>query len=692
MKKQKIKFSRLNRKNTARQQSLKITIIYFVLGCLWIIATDLIADRLFIAQHIDIVILNISKGLLYIAVTAALIYKLIYSAMLKLKISEYMLHKNQRIFKAVFEQAPIGIAIVNDYNFLAEMNCEFEKIMHRSKEELASMKWTDITHPDDLDEDLELFAKFKSGEIDSYSMEKRFIKPDGEYKWIYMVIANINLLNNGAKNQNHLCILQDISQRKKVEQSLYESERSKDVLLSNMPGIAYRCKIEDGKMVTEFLSDGCYELTGYRPENLISGKGSIMYGDLILDKYKKFTENEWRTAILNNSQFRYEYEIKTITGNKKWVLEIGQGIYNDQGTATDAEGIIIDITESKKRMAEIEYLNIHDYLTGLYNRKYYELQKQYFDFYDYLPISIIMADINGLRLINNTFGHAEGDKLIIETAKILNSCCGKNNILARTGGDEFCILMTNTSADQAADKVNKIIEEFKIYNNKISNVEQYINLSIGFSTKNNEEDNLNICEKEANEYMLKRKILDRKSYHNALLSSIMATMYARSHETEAHAKRIEKNCIKIGEKMQLTQNQLDELHLYSMLHDIGKVSIDDRILNKQSRLTEREWTVMKTHPEIGYRIALSVPEIASIADYILSHHERWDGEGYPRGLKGEEIPLLSRILTIADAYDAMTQGRIYRKAISNEEAIKEIEKNSGGQFDPEIVKIFVEII
>jgi HD-GYP domain-containing protein (c-di-GMP phosphodiesterase class II) len=169
-------------------------------------------------------------------------------------------------------------------------------------------------------------------------------------------------------------------------------------------------------------------------------------------------------------------------------------------------------------------------------------------------------------------------------------------------------------------------------------------------------------------------------------------MYARNKETEEHALRIAEICKKIGERLLLNKQQLDELYLCSILHDIGKVSIDDRILNKLSRLNDREWNIMKMHPEIGYRIAKSVPEIASIAEYIYFHHERLDGTGYPCGLKGEEIPLLSRILAVADAYDAMTEGRIYKKAISYEEAAEEIRKNAGGQFDPNIVEIFLEII
>lgn len=691
MNNQKFKFSRLYKPNTARRQSFKITLIYFILGCLWIIATDLMANRLILTQYFDVVALSILKGLLYVFVTSALLYKLIHSAFLKLKKSELQLKKSELLFEAIFEQAPIGIAVVNNYTFLSEMNSMFEKILGRTKEELAKLDWIDITHPDDIKGDVKLFKKFKKGIIKGYSMEKRFVKPDGKYVWVFMVIANINI-SNITNSNNHLCIISDITEWKITQQSLTEIERSKSVLLSNLPGIAYRCRIEEGSLITEFLSEGCYELTGYKSESLLGGNGSLMYGDLILDRHKQFTENEWKNAVCNKTPYRYEYEILSASGEEKWVLEIGQGIYDKDGNAEAIEGIIIDITESKKRIEQIEFMSNHDYLTGLYNRRYYEMEKLHIDFYTYLPISIIMADINGLRLINNTFGHAEGDKLIIETAKILKSCCKSSDILARTGGDEFCILMTNTSESSVNETIARIKEECDKYNKKLSNAEQYINISIGSSTKNTKDENLNMCEKEANEYMLKRKILDRKSYHNALLSSIMATMYARSHETEAHAIRIEKNCLKIGERMQLNQRQMDDLHLYSMLHDIGKVSIDDRILNKQSKLTEREWAIMKTHPEIGCRIALSVPEIASIADYILSHHERWDGTGYPRGHKGEEIPLLSRILAIADAYDAMTEGRIYRKAISSEEAIEEIRKNTGSQFDPEIVDIFLEII
>jgi HD-GYP domain-containing protein (c-di-GMP phosphodiesterase class II) len=194
----------------------------------------------------------------------------------------------------------------------------------------------------------------------------------------------------------------------------------------------------------------------------------------------------------------------------------------------------------------------------------------------------------------------------------------------------------------------------------------------------------------AEDFMYKRKLLEHKSSYSVIITSIKATMFERSQDTEEHAKRLIALTKEIGMKLNLSQIELDELELLATLHDIGKVGIDDKILNKPGKMTGDEWIEMKKHPEIGYRIAMSVPELVPIAEYILSHHEHWDGNGYPQGLKGQEIPLISRVLTIVDAYDAMIQDRIYRKAMTKEAAIAEIMKNAGTQFDPNIAKIFIE--
>jgi len=169
-------------------------------------------------------------------------------------------------------------------------------------------------------------------------------------------------------------------------------------------------------------------------------------------------------------------------------------------------------------------------------------------------------------------------------------------------------------------------------------------------------------------------------------------MFEKSHETEEHAQRLVSLSKAVGMALDLSQAELDKLVLLASLHDIGKVGIRDDILTKQGELDDMEWEEMKRHPEIGYRIAKTSPDLAPIAEGILCHHEWWDGSGYPQGIRGESIPLISRIVAVVDAYDAMTNDRPYRKALNHETAIKRIKQNAGTQFDPNIVKIFTEIV
>ena len=348
---------------------------------------------------------------------------------------------------------------------------------------------------------------------------------------------------------------------------------------------------------------------------------------------------------------------------------------------------LVDITDEKNISKELEYLSFHDQLTNLYNRRYFDEEIKRLDVMRNLPLTLIMADVNGLKLVNDSFGHKAGDELLVKVANSIKSGCREDDIIARVGGDEFLILLPKTDAIAAKVVIDRIKEKLKL--EEIKSME--ISVSFGHSTKLEEKENIDEIYKAAEDIMYSRKLFESPSMRSKAINTVISAFYRINPAEELHSKNVGYLCSKLGEVIGLPDYQIKEMGILGLLHDLGKIGIDIEILKKTKEdLTEREWVEIRRHPEIGYQIIGSVHEMADMAQIILSHHERWDGTGYPKGLKGNEIPKKSRILSLCAVYDFMISPRIYREANDEDYAVNEIIKNAGTQFDPELSRIFVE--
>jgi len=347
---------------------------------------------------------------------------------------------------------------------------------------------------------------------------------------------------------------------------------------------------------------------------------------------------------------------------------------------------VLNITPLKRAQEKNQYLSYHDNLTDLFNRRYYEEALQRIDKPENYPISIIIGDLNGLKLVNDAFGHEAGDDLLQAAAAAISSACRKQDTAARWGGDEFIILLPNTDNREAEEIVR--IAKRKCSELQINSVP--VDVSFGWDTKTSSEETLQEVIKNAEDHMFKHKIIESKSMRSNTVQVIMNTLHEKNPREEAHSKRVGEICRKIGAALHYTDTEISTLYLVGFLHDIGKIAIDEGILNKKGLLSKDEYEIIKQHPEIGCRIIRSSYEITEVAEAILSHHERWNGTGYPKGLKGREIPEFGRVIALADSFDAMTGPRTYRKSLTNFEAAEKIKQGAGIQFDPEIARTFVE--
>jgi diguanylate cyclase (GGDEF)-like protein/PAS domain S-box-containing protein len=344
---------------------------------------------------------------------------------------------------------------------------------------------------------------------------------------------------------------------------------------------------------------------------------------------------------------------------------------------------------------QIRQLSFYDQLTGIYNRRYLEHELERLDRSREHPIAVISADLDGLKLINDTLGHNEGDRYLQAGAEVLKSALRTSDILARVGGDEFALLLPRTDKVAAEMLVNRVRRNIDAYNIK----QQWLPLSIslGLAVSESADYRLEETYRMADNNMYTDKLLQGKKARAEIVSSLLASLFERGNLAEGERDQVQELSIRLGQALKLPEDHLARLALFTQVYDLGKVGLPDSIIhnsmqNNKGSLTDAEREALHRHPESGYRIASSSPDLTDVAELILKHHENYDGSGYPLGLKEDAIPVECRILSIAVAYSAMTNPRPYAKTLSHEEALAELKSCAGSQFDPDLVATFINIV
>ena len=292
-----------------------------------------------------------------------------------------------------------------------------------------------------------------------------------------------------------------------------------------------------------------------------------------------------------------------------------------------------------------------------------------------------------MNLINDSFGHTKGDEFLQKAANAMKNGCRADDIIARLGGDEFVAILPNTNTAEAEVIINRI--RANLLEDKLNNLP--ISVSFGHGTKEDIDQNIQEIFKTAEDDMYKQKLYESSSMRSRTVDLIMNTLYEKNIREMLHSKRVAEYCEALAIKMNFDNENINKIRLAGLMHDIGKIAIDEGILNKVEKVTQIEFNEIKRHSEIGYRILNSVYEFSEIAAFVLDHHERWDGQGYPKGLRGEQISIQGRMICVADAFDAMTRERTYKEKLSLTQAIDEIRRCAGTQFDPEITENFIEV-
>ncbi|MEL1135024.1 diguanylate cyclase [Desulfitobacterium sp. THU1] len=506
-------------------------------------------------------------------------------------------------------------------------------------------------------------------------------------------IGNISAsLNKVADKMQHLInnLEANVKQRtEELHQANMTLEENKDQLRLILDSAAEAIYGIDVNGNCTFCNLSCLKLLGYSDQEELLGKN--MHDQIHHSRVDGTPASAEECRI-----FRSIREKKGISADDEvfWRAE-GTSFnveYHSYPQIKDGEiiGAVItfmDITDRKQKAEEIQYLSSHDTLTGLYNRRCFEDFIHIMDIPDNLPLTVLYSDINGLKMTNDVFGHATGDQLIKKTAEILQQSCRESDVVARVGGDEFIILLPNTDqadAEKILARINLGFLDARVAAIKCS-------ISLGFDTKTSQDQPFEEVMANAENAMYKDKTLNQKTVNKDIIDTMVETLHTKSPQEKQHSLTVRELCGEVGGALGLSESEINKLKRAGYLHDIGKVILDENSLAKDY-LTEEEHEKMRQHSVVGYRILNLIDDTLDLAEYVYGHHERWDGTGYPRGLKGEQIPLIPRIISIVETYDRVLNRGDLSLGERKKAALAVINNGAGKQFDPQIAGLLVQMM
>lgn len=624
---------------------------------------------------------------------------------------EEALRESEEQYRAIVENSHDAIYIFSE-NRIVYANQNLAILLGVDPKDIATTNVLEYIHPDDRLTIKRYIKKQKAGKKTFSHCEARIKSTMGQFKFIEL---NLNRILYKGK-EAFIWAISDISERKAAEElqkALYlisetvNSSLDLEKLYLSVHQIIGQLILAENFFIAIYDENSDTVTFPYHVDEKDKNPGPRKNGKG-LTEYVIRTGQAVVVSEVDHDKLIREGKVRKIgvlhvnwlgvplrTGEDKVFGVLGVKSHKDSIPYTKKDKDILSFVSHQVAMAikrkqdetRLQYLSFRDSLSGLYNRRYFEEEMRRMDQRRQGSVGLIVLDVDGLKLVNDMFGHDSGDKLLFNVASLLTSCFREEDVVARIGGDEYSILLHDANEDVVESACKRLQE--RIFLENIDNNHPPLSLSIGFAVSDDPKKPMSELFKEADSNMYREKLARGQSVHHSIVQTILKLLEERDFIKDGHIDRMQNIVVNLGEKCGLSTYELGDLCLFAQFHDVGKIGILNSILLKPGPLTVGEMKEMQSHSEIGHRIARSSPDLLPIADLILKHHEWWNGEGYPLGLSGKSIPLACRILAIADAYDAMTSDRPYRKAMSHEQAIAELKRHAGVQFDPELVEKFI---